>query len=190
MLPRQPLLDALERMSYGGLLLNTAGHVVAINGAAEHFFERELGTNERDIPACDRGREAIKKLLALGDARFCMDADAWVVVPREEQKPLILHAIALAEPAHDGPHTVLILIDLDRRHKPNTLALQRIFGLTAAEARLARLIARGDAPTEIAQAHGLSLATVRSQLASVFDKTQTRRQAELVALVTQLSILP
>jgi DNA-binding CsgD family transcriptional regulator len=183
-LPRQPLLDALERMSYGGLLLNTAGHVVAMNGAAEHFFERELGTNERDILACDRGREAIKKLLARGDA------DAWVVVPREEQKPLILHAIALAEPAHDGPHTVLILIDLDRRHKPNTLALQRIFGLTAAEARLAQLIARGDAPTEIAQAHGLSLATVRSQLASVFDKTQTRRQAELVALVTQLSILP
>lgn len=190
MLLGRPLLDALERMNYGGLLLNTAGHVVEMNGTAKCFLEQELGLREWDILSCDQGREAIKRFFARSDARFCMNADAWVVVPRDEQKPLVLHAILLAEPAHEGPHTVLVLIDLDRPHKPNTVALQRIFGLTAAEARLAQLIAHGDTPAEIAEANGLALATVRSQLTSVFAKTQTRRQAELVALVTQLSMLP
>jgi DNA-binding CsgD family transcriptional regulator len=34
------------------------------------------------------------------------------------------------------------------------------------------------------------MATVRSQLASVLAKTQTRRQAELVALLARIAILP
>jgi hypothetical protein len=35
-----------------------------------------------------------------------------------------------------------------------------------------------------------TLETVRSQLKSVFQKTETRRQAELVAIITRLSFQP
>ena len=51
-------------------------------------------------------------------------------------------------------------------------------------------IASGATPAEIAADNLVSMATVRSQLASVLAKTQTRRQAELVALLARLAILP
>jgi DNA-binding CsgD family transcriptional regulator len=55
---------------------------------------------------------------------------------------------------------------------------------------LAVQITRGDTPADIARETGVSIATVRSQLASVFAKTQTGRQAELVALLARVAILP
>ena len=64
------------------------------------------------------------------------------------------------------------------------------FGLTAAEAKVAVQIGRGDMLADIAGEHGVSVATVRSQLASVFAKTQTRRQTELAMLLARIAILP
>jgi DNA-binding CsgD family transcriptional regulator len=55
--------------------------------------------------------------------------------------------------------------------------------LTPAEARIALGIARGDALAAIAEAHGISIATARTQLKSVFAKTGTHRQGQLVALL-------
>lgn len=55
--------------------------------------------------------------------------------------------------------------------------------LTPAEARIALGIARGEALVTIAKAHGISIATARTQLKSVFAKTGTHRQGQLVALL-------
>jgi DNA-binding CsgD family transcriptional regulator len=68
--------------------------------------------------------------------------------------------------------------------------LQRMFGLTMAETRLAIQMARGDVPADVARSRRLSRTTIRSQLASVFAKTQTRRQAELVTLLARVAVLP
>ncbi|WP_342239132.1 helix-turn-helix transcriptional regulator [Inquilinus sp. OTU3971] len=54
------------------------------------------------------------------------------------------------------------------------------YGLTAAELRVARRLIEGLTPTEIAAVDGVSPLTVRSQLKSIFAKTDTRRQAEVV----------
>lgn len=68
--------------------------------------------------------------------------------------------------------------------------LRRLFGLTAAETRLALQLARGDQLADVARKSEVSLCTIRSQLGTVFGKTNTRRQAELVTLLTRLAILP
>jgi DNA-binding CsgD family transcriptional regulator len=52
--------------------------------------------------------------------------------------------------------------------------------VTPAESRVAAMLASGMNVREIAGACGVSVATVRSQLHSLFQKTGTRRQAELV----------
>jgi len=57
------------------------------------------------------------------------------------------------------------------------------FGLTSAEARVARGIARGETIASIAGRHNVAVATARSQLKSVFSKLGAHRQAELVALL-------
>jgi DNA-binding CsgD family transcriptional regulator len=60
---------------------------------------------------------------------------------------------------------------------------QRAFQLTAAEARLAAHLASGASLTEAADAFGVTHNTVRSQLRAVFEKTQARRQSDLVRLL-------
>ena len=57
------------------------------------------------------------------------------------------------------------------------------FRLSAAEARLVSALCSGRTLAEYAGAAGLSRNTVRNELAAVFEKTGTRRQAEVVALV-------
>ena len=73
----------------------------------------------------------------------------------------------------------------------DAMMLSETFDLTPAETRVLVGIASGRTLTEIATERGVSMATVRAQLAVLFDKTGTRRQAELVRLaMTMPSIRP
>lgn len=61
--------------------------------------------------------------------------------------------------------------------------LEGLYGFTLAEARLVIALVAGQKLDEIAEASGTSLHTVRNQLKSVFRKTDTNRQAELMKLI-------
>ncbi|TXN38583.1 helix-turn-helix transcriptional regulator [Methylobacterium sp. WL7] len=136
------------------------------------------------------GRDVIKRLLAKARTRIQLDGENWMLTTRASRRPLIMSTILVPVLGEKEPHTVLILIDLERTPRPNTTALERIFGLTVAEARLAAVLAGGATVAEAAIAHKVSVATVRTQLAAIFAKTHTSRQAELVMLVSRLSALP
>jgi DNA-binding CsgD family transcriptional regulator len=86
----------------------------------------------------------------------------------------------------------LVLVDLDTAPPPDPQeVVQKIFDLTPAEAKLTIEIARGKSLADIAGEAGITTATLRKQLASIFAKTNThRQQAELVALLARISILP
>jgi DNA-binding CsgD family transcriptional regulator len=62
-------------------------------------------------------------------------------------------------------------------------ALREAYGLTAAEARVAGLVADGLSTPEIAVALGVSASTVRTHLAACYDKTGLRSQVTLARLV-------
>jgi DNA-binding CsgD family transcriptional regulator len=62
-------------------------------------------------------------------------------------------------------------------------SLRSRFDLTPAEAQIALGIAGGKTLAAIAEARSVSVSTAREQLKSVFVKTGTHRQAELVALL-------
>ncbi|TAK53546.1 MAG: helix-turn-helix transcriptional regulator [Gammaproteobacteria bacterium] len=80
----------------------------------------------------------------------------------------------------DRPAAMLTITRL-----PATVAAarERLRRLTAAELFLAQAIARGATVAGFARGRGTSMHTVRAQLKSIFQKTGTHRQAELVALV-------
>jgi DNA-binding CsgD family transcriptional regulator len=62
-------------------------------------------------------------------------------------------------------------------------AIQAVFRLSAAEARLASALVSGRTLAESAREAELSRNTARNQLASVLEKTEVHRQSELVALI-------
>jgi DNA-binding CsgD family transcriptional regulator len=84
------------------------------------------------------------------------------------------------------PFDVRAIMDLPT---PSGAQLRALFGLTPSEARLAQLLACGDTVEEVAQALGVKLTTVRSQVAVIFSKTGVHRQAKLVAMLSRIAHL-
>lgn len=72
----------------------------------------------------------------------------------------------------------------DRSLAPGLLS--EMFGLTDAEERVARLIESGQSAATVAEQTGLSLATIRTHLSRIYEKTETATQAELVRVLTLL----
>ncbi|WFU44966.1 LuxR C-terminal-related transcriptional regulator [Bradyrhizobium sp. CB82] len=61
-----------------------------------------------------------------------------------------------------------------------------VFGLTPVQAQLASLLAKGRSLEEIAREMNISPGTARNHLKAVFLRTATRRQGELVSLLSRL----
>ena len=72
---------------------------------------------------------------------------------------------------------------------PSEQLLNALFLLSPAEARLAIGLLKGMSAAGCAQQSGVGVATVRSQLHSIFSKTGVRRQAQLVALLSKVPVL-
>lgn len=91
---------------------------------------------------------------------------------------------------HNSAGSVLCLVaPLDRRRFATARQLMDLFGLSAAEARLARALCHGDSLEDYAADHGLKLPTVKTQLRSIFSKTGTERQASLIRLISGVPVI-
>lgn len=94
-----------------------------------------------------------------------------------------LHACP-ADPRSGAPAMVLALLSDPATRAPlSPEALEALFGLTRTEARVARHLAFGLRPEAIAQQLGVAPTTIAFHLRNAFAKTDTHRQAELVALL-------
>jgi len=80
-------------------------------------------------------------------------------------------------------------------HDPNASEAQplevlaALYGLSPAECRLAALLLEGDTPAEAAERLQVQVSTVRTQLKSMFWKTGTHRQGELLKLLAGALLL-
>jgi len=88
--------------------------------------------------------------------------------------------------AENNPELLLLLRDSNRRQLPTPSLLIDIFGVTLAEARLTLKLLEGLSLTAAAEALGISRNTARTQLSSVFSKTNLNSQTQLVKLVSDV----
>lgn len=92
----------------------------------------------------------------------------------------------IREAAPDAGRGGSLVVAVLRDETPVTVPepmLQALFGLTLAEAKLAREVMRGDGLQACARRLGVAANTARTHLNRVFGKTGTKRQAELVRLL-------
>lgn len=175
-------LATLERMGVGAVLLDSFDKALAFNKTASAIFLSELGPR-RDKDASEWATRSLKALIARAQGHSCSHT-ASIVVPRDDKRDLVLQSTPVF-----GLHRAMLIIDLSGAPHPKPDVLQRMFRLTAAEARLAIQIARGVSPADIARINRVGISTVRSQLASVFAKTDTARQLELASLLSRVALL-
>jgi DNA-binding CsgD family transcriptional regulator len=177
-----PVQRMMNRIGCGYVALNRNKKVVEWNASARSALSNADAI--ADTP--DQISAGLRRLIG-GWENVLPGSILWVVMPFREGRPVMFNE--RAEGVSEGV-SIIALLDRTVRPEPNPQTLQEIFGLTSAETRLAIEIARGGAPLEIARIRRLSRTTIRSQLASLFAKTETNRQAELVALLDRISVLP
>ncbi len=81
------------------------------------------------------------------------------------------------------PAAVLFLTDPERTGNPTAASLRCSFGLTRTEAAMAIEVLNGGGLKAAAARLGIAPTTARTHLTSIFNKTRTRRQAELVRIL-------
>ena len=84
---------------------------------------------------------------------------------------------------------IVLVVEPERRMSADPELVASALGLTAAETRVAVMLAEGCTLRDITAATGRSTGTVRWHLNQIFNKNRISRQVELVQLVRSLSAL-
>jgi len=186
---------ALDSLTMGVILLSPKGQVVTMNRAAERLLADNDGLQAiRGGLRAKRADESARFDQLVGEATATSAGTGLrpagaLTVSRRDRPPLHLLVSPVGGFDVDDDHPVGAIVfvsDSAQRVRPAHDTLRVLFGLTPAECRLAMLLADGHAPTEIAEMVGVSRNTLKSQLASIYRKTGTSRQAQLVRLLLQL----
>jgi DNA-binding CsgD family transcriptional regulator len=86
-------------------------------------------------------------------------------------------------PAQRGAVVALFVSDPEAREETDADPLRRFYGLTPAEAALTAHLVTGQDLKRASEALQVTMNTARTHMKRVFEKTGTKRQAELVQLI-------
>lgn len=185
--------SGLDQMEIGILTTDDRGRVLysnrlgdAIIRASRTLRVRQGAFGSTD-PAVDASLQtAIKTAAERGRSSSLTVADSNGV-----QSDLLLTVSPIRESSSTWsvllkPAALVLLRSRTRQRMLSGQQLVQLFRLSPAEARLARALALGKTPEEFATECELSMATVRTQLRKVFEKTGTARQAELMKLLVSV----
>lgn len=184
--------DALNVLRQPALLIDAGGLVAQSNAAFDEILDNDLRVKDRRLYI--RDLDARTSLQSALDRMKSVTANGLspiepIIIPRRDRLPIILRIWPIEQPARWPSPDVRALLTLNAlgpRPGPPAAILAKAFRLTPSEAKLASIIARGAAPETAARELNISRETVRNQLKSVFAKTGTHRQGELVALLLQV----
>ena len=188
--------DALEWLPQPTYLVNAQAGVVFANESGRVLLRASDGL--RSGPDGLHGHTAA----ATDDLRRCIALAAGAGGPLKLPHPATirlerpsgkraLSALVGTFRCHEGERflrrleavAIIFVTDPEASAEPPLHDLRRRYGLTAAEAALALVVARGEGLKAVAAERRISVATAKTHLHQIFSKTGTRRQAELVRLL-------
>ncbi|MDR6678918.1 helix-turn-helix transcriptional regulator [Pseudomonas oryzihabitans] len=190
-------LAALTRqLHHQSLLLDYSGHCCwLVDGQARLVFASQRGDALLHQPNAplrvqqDRLRtrhdgvplgKAIQRAAGIGGPPRA----SLVKLDEHQRRHLLVIPVAPGLLPNDSPP--LVLLTLSERPLDHERA-RDLFKLTPAETRLALLLMEGLTPEACAIRLKVSITTIRSQLRALLRKTETERQAELVALLGRVA---
>ena len=180
---REAETDALDRLTVGVVLLDVEGGVCHANLAAIDLARDAGITLEPRLTGKGEGGRKLAGLLA----RILSGSESGAALWLDDglRRVMVLGRPFGAGPTRDAV-AMLTLSDPDRQEALDPAVLRQLFDLTPTEANVARLVAEGLRRDQVAARLGVSPNTVAFHLRNVFDKTGTRRQADLMALILSM----
>jgi DNA-binding CsgD family transcriptional regulator/PAS domain-containing protein len=192
------LAGASEAVRHGVVVVTRGHRVVYTNSAAERILRADDGLRNRStrieagsLRVDAQLQHGIDRALASNNADGC--GSSFLCARPSERRPYVVHVLPLDETTFASPpaqnRAMIVIVDPELEPEPAASLLRRLYGLTRSEADAALMVLRGQGRNHIADELSLSLATVKTHLQHVFDKTGTHRQAELVRLLLSLDPL-
>lgn len=184
---RPSLHDRLDREIQPMFAIDRELKVAAANGPAKMLFPLADGSGVDDLPFTLEDKADIRNAIAL-------------TLQEQAHAPVILKATNVLS----GSPTLLLvstwkgfserkfaLLKSTEFLWPDRLtpAISHAFGLTAAEADIVKLIVEGASVSEVADARGSQLSTVRAQIRSLYLKTGAKNQSEFIRMAVGLAVL-
>jgi DNA-binding CsgD family transcriptional regulator len=184
----------LNQLPQGVLLVDAQSGVLFANPAGEKLFRARaglfFGPDGLRAESAGETRRLRKTIVDCAEPSGEIGGKGGRLrISREDRSPLIV--LVIPQRSRLGwidvvrPRAVLFITEPEQTTAAQGQNLREDFGLTPAEAALTLEILKADGLKAAANRLGVSLATAHTQLAHVFDKTGTRRQAELVRLILQ-----
>ena len=171
-------------------ILDYAGYVLGHNQRFEHLTKAVRAQIDRNNKLTLRTETERANLTAALGSHLGIIGGSFVMhsgdtngrwLGRVFPKP----AFTVAGP--EAGHALLVCEPIDQPLLLDRKLVQDVYGLTKTESEIANLVFRGAAPKEISNARNISLETVRSHIKSLLHKTESGRQAELVAKLARLT---
>ena len=181
--------DALDRLSQAVVVVDAQSRVLFANRAASALLGDGLSLYDGILRAGVNGQTAKLHQIVVGCARPDLsNAGGHLAISRGPDRLALSLLVTPAKPRLDWlasrqPCAMIFVTDPEAVRTPETVFLQNQFGLTPAEAVLARELLNGDGIDAAAGRIGISVPTARTHLRRVLAKTGASRQAELVRLV-------
>ncbi len=190
----QTARDVLDLLTLALFVVDARAHVHFANRAAEDMLRQSDGihTGPLGLSASQTGQT--KQLGALVAQATRTGQEIAVGGAMTIERPSSKHAYQVlvsplsarsdwADIAPSGAAAVVFVSDPDGAPTNVEAQLRTFYALTPAEARLACALGAGGNINAVAEAMGVLPSTARTHLHHVFQKTETRSQAELVRLV-------
>lgn len=192
----------LDQFSFGVLLIDASHRVIKSNIAAKKILAQSdipLGVVDRRLDASDpvvalSFRQMIARALRVDDQEDG-GAEVMAVARADGAAALQLwispltqndNELGFVEDTSNNDAVIVVMVDPDAETPVATTLLRSLFGLTAAESKLAAALVNGMSIENYAKTTNVSYNTARSHLKSIFVKTRTHRQVDLVILLSKL----
>ncbi len=185
-----------DRLPVGVFLLDEGGRILWTNRAGEAIAAGNDGLTTRDglLQAARADENAkLNRLIresALTTTARGVASGGGLALPRPSMRralAVLVSPFRVDRTQHmllsRRPAVVVMVSDPEAKPRRAPELLAQLYDLTAREAELVTLLLHGIDLRGAADQLQLSMNTVRTHLRGVFDKTGTRRQAELVALL-------
>jgi len=183
---------ALNMLATGVIFLGAKDEILLMNNVAEEVLKRRDGLFLRHgkLGAALQAESARMQAMIEGARQIGtgngFSAGGTILITREKGRPLSVTGVPLREfslTLSQRPASVLFISDPDTNLGVPADVLKRCYGLTPSEGRLAMVLSDGHSLKEAADWCGVTYNTAKSQLKSVFLKTQVQRQGELIRLL-------
>lgn len=191
----------VESLAHAVLIVTADMRVLFANVAAEALLDERvvatLSAGRLGLPFAPAER-AVARAVLLGERDEVALGAAGINVPlASAASPAIAHVLPLARREADARFAesaaaAIFISVAGVTPTPAIEAISALFGLTPAEARVVAQVAEGKSRKEIALAQGVSDGTVKTQLATIFDKTGMHDQRHLELLIREITppVLP